>query len=88
MRKALNRTPWVEGGKLVGIKLDGQGYRFDRVGFYRSEVSGNVIEVEYYLTECASCRTPTEVFVRSGADQFSPSRRCSDCARPLVPVKA
>jgi len=96
--KTVIRRPWIENGACVGIKLDGQPYRYIRTGFYRSERTGNVTEVDYYSTQCLDCQAPLEFFEPSGnQDHFWPARRCKDCSAksrqqddeadvPLAPV--
>lgn len=86
MKRRIRITPWVEGESLVGLKLDGQGYRFKGVRFHRSEVTGNVSQLATYATECFECREPFEVMVSTEAETFWPNRRCKACSKPGVPV--
>jgi len=82
MKRQVSRRPWIEGGALVGMMIDGQGYRFLRAGVYVSERTGQPCDVAWYRTNCAECETEFELFVKTDAPIFYASRRCSDCARP------
>lgn len=89
MKRQVSRRPWIEGGAMVGMMIDGQCYRFLRAGVYVSERTGNAFDVAWYRTNCADCGMEMEVYVRTDAGRFYASRRCSACARPgLAPTPA
>jgi hypothetical protein len=82
MKRKISRRPWIEGGAIVGMMIDGQRYRFLKAGLYVSKRTGNAFDVAWYLTNCADCETQIEVSVLVDAVKFYASRRCADCARP------
>jgi hypothetical protein len=88
MKRRVKRYPWVEGSKLVGMKLDGQGYRFVGTRFYQSIATGKVSELGIYQTECPDCSATFDVMIRVEADTFEPNRRCPECVNPSVTIRS
>jgi hypothetical protein len=80
LKKFIKRSPWIEGGKLVGMKMDGQPYRFVRVGMYQGQ-TGNVSEVSFWECPCKECGNVFEAFVKLDDKAFQPSRRCGECIK-------
>lgn len=87
MKQRVSRRPWIEGGAIVGMMIDAQRYRFLRVGVYVSERTGQASDVAWYRTACADCGTEFDLFIKTDAQQFYASRRCTDCARPGLAPK-
>lgn len=79
--QALPRRPWIEDGRIVGMILDTQRYRFLRLGVYVGPQSGNVFDGAWYASECATCGTPFEAFSDHANKSFSAARRCDGCKR-------
>lgn len=86
MKRRVRITPLIDGGAMVGMKLDGQPYRFAGVRLHQSEATGNVSQLAVYATECFECREPFEVTIWTEAETFWPNRRCKACSKPGVPV--
>ncbi|MEM1395912.1 MAG: hypothetical protein AAGH38_00495 [Pseudomonadota bacterium] len=80
-RKQIIRTPWIEDGVLVGLKLDGQPYRFVGVGFEKRQ-DESLVEVSRWRSNCWECGVGIDVYAPLDREGFGLSRRCRDCASP------
>jgi hypothetical protein len=84
MKRRVLRQPWIEGGAMVGMLIDGQRYRFLKAGVHVNERTGEPCDVAWYRINCADCETEMDIFTKVDSVWFHPSRRCSDCAQPGV----
>ena len=86
--KTRNRlTPWTEGGKLVGLRFGGQPYRFVGLRPHQRR-DGSMTELSVWSSTCPDCRQAIEVTSPVLSREFSPSRRCGECAAPGRKVQA
>lgn len=85
--KRVERAPWIEGGALVGMRVNEQTYRFVGVSFRQSRATGAMLEMARYETHCHDCGEPMIAEVSVDSPKFEPSRRCRECARPGVAAR-
>lgn len=69
-RPRVHHTPLIVDGRLIGVSLDAQPYRF----------TGTKGNQQYFSTACWKCGTEFQVWRQAGAPRFEPTRRCSTCA--------
>jgi len=79
MKRQIRRRPWYEDGKLVGMLVDGQRYRFQRVGIHVTAIQQRTVEVAFYAASCLECGEDFEAVHFLENDMFGVARKCGAC---------
>lgn len=79
MKRQIRRRPWYEDGKLVGMMVDGQRYRFLRIGIHITAIQRRPVDAAFYAASCIDCGEDFEAVHFLTNDMFGVARKCEAC---------